>query len=84
VAAVRRLAAGRTVLLVVHRPALLSVADRVVRLTEPDPTASAGHAATAGTTVDSVREPSGVVTTPAAVEPGPAAGGAAVEPAPSA
>ncbi|MEV7466670.1 thiol reductant ABC exporter subunit CydD [Streptomyces kronopolitis] len=41
VAAVRRLAAGRTVLLVVHRPALLAVADRVVRLpgpagTEPD------------------------------------------------
>ncbi|QDY77782.1 thiol reductant ABC exporter subunit CydD [Streptomyces qinzhouensis] len=33
VAAVRRLAAGRTVLLVVHRPALLAVADRVVRLT---------------------------------------------------
>ncbi|WP_329209005.1 thiol reductant ABC exporter subunit CydD [Streptomyces sp. NBC_00683] len=30
--AVRRLAAGRTVLLVVHRPALLSVADRVVAL----------------------------------------------------
>ncbi|MGX1973531.1 thiol reductant ABC exporter subunit CydD [Streptomyces kronopolitis] len=46
VAAVRRLAAGRTVLLVVHRPALLAVADRVVRLpdpagTEPD---SAGEA----------------------------------------
>ncbi|CCK28964.1 ABC transporter [Streptomyces davaonensis JCM 4913] len=35
VAAVRRLAVGRTVLLVVHRPALLGVADRVVRLTEP-------------------------------------------------
>lgn len=34
VAAVRRLAAGRTVLLIVHRPALLSVADRVVRLEE--------------------------------------------------
>ena len=34
VAAVRRLAAGRTVLLVVHRPALLEVADRVVRLAE--------------------------------------------------
>ncbi|MEU0199052.1 MULTISPECIES: thiol reductant ABC exporter subunit CydD [unclassified Streptomyces] len=34
VAAVRRLAAGRTVLLVVHRPALLGVADRVVRLAE--------------------------------------------------
>ncbi|MDX2704080.1 thiol reductant ABC exporter subunit CydD [Streptomyces sp. PA03-6a] len=30
--AVRRLAAGRTVLLVVHRPALLAVADRTVRL----------------------------------------------------
>lgn len=38
VEAVRRLAAGRTVLLVVHRPALLSVADRVVTL-EPDATA---------------------------------------------
>ncbi|MFJ8541717.1 thiol reductant ABC exporter subunit CydD [Streptomyces sp. NPDC093586] len=35
VAAVRRLAAGRTVLLVVHRPALLEVAHRVVRLDEP-------------------------------------------------
>ncbi|MFG3295026.1 thiol reductant ABC exporter subunit CydD [Streptomyces sp. NPDC048179] len=32
VAAVRRLAEGRTVVLVVHRPALLSVADRVVRV----------------------------------------------------
>ncbi|WKE70782.1 thiol reductant ABC exporter subunit CydD [Streptomyces sp. WP-1] len=32
VAAVRRLAVGRTVLVVVHRPALLEVADRVVRL----------------------------------------------------
>ncbi|MFJ4785951.1 thiol reductant ABC exporter subunit CydD [Streptomyces sp. NPDC088794] len=35
VAAVRRLAVGRTVLLVVHRPALLGVADRVVRLAAP-------------------------------------------------
>ncbi|KOG53653.1 ABC transporter [Streptomyces griseoflavus] len=34
--AVRRLAAGRTVLLVVHRPALLAVADRVVRLAPPE------------------------------------------------
>ncbi|WP_411114690.1 thiol reductant ABC exporter subunit CydD [Streptomyces sp. 029-5] len=34
VEAVRRLAVGRTVLLVVHRPALLAVADRVVTLTE--------------------------------------------------
>ncbi|MFI6352658.1 thiol reductant ABC exporter subunit CydD [Streptomyces sp. NPDC050743] len=32
VAAVRKLSVGRTVLLVVHRPALLEVADRVVRL----------------------------------------------------
>ncbi|MCG7523156.1 thiol reductant ABC exporter subunit CydD, partial [Streptomyces sp. OfavH-34-F] len=37
VEAVRRLAAGRTVLLVVHRPALLAVADRVVTLTAPAP-----------------------------------------------
>ncbi|ARF56446.1 thiol reductant ABC exporter subunit CydD [Streptomyces gilvosporeus] len=35
VAAVRRLAVGRTVLMVVHRPALLAVADRVVRLADP-------------------------------------------------
>ncbi|MCF1595393.1 thiol reductant ABC exporter subunit CydD [Streptomyces muensis] len=34
VEAVRRLSVGRTVLLVVHRPALLGVADRVVRLAE--------------------------------------------------
>ncbi|MFE0374071.1 thiol reductant ABC exporter subunit CydD [Streptomyces inhibens] len=40
VAAVRRLAVGRTVLLVVHRPALLAVADRVVRL--PDPGGAVG------------------------------------------
>ncbi|MEU6222164.1 thiol reductant ABC exporter subunit CydD [Streptomyces sp. NPDC047042] len=39
VAAVRRLAVGRTVLLVVHRPALLAVADRVVRLEEAVPPA---------------------------------------------
>ncbi len=32
VASIRRLATGRTVLLVVHRPALLALADRVVRL----------------------------------------------------
>ncbi|MBQ0827789.1 thiol reductant ABC exporter subunit CydD [Streptomyces tagetis] len=37
VAAVRRLARGRTVLLVVHRPALLETADRVVRLEAPAP-----------------------------------------------
>ncbi|MEV7219955.1 thiol reductant ABC exporter subunit CydD [Streptomyces sp. NPDC093681] len=38
--AVRRLARGRTVLLVVHRPALLEVADRVVRLEAPAVVAS--------------------------------------------
>ncbi|AIV35422.1 MULTISPECIES: thiol reductant ABC exporter subunit CydD [Streptomyces] len=38
--AVRRLAQGRTVLLVVHRPALLEVADRVVRLEAPAVVAS--------------------------------------------
>ncbi|MHB9860351.1 thiol reductant ABC exporter subunit CydD [Streptomyces sp. YIM S03343] len=37
VSAVGRLAQGRTVLLVVHRPALLGVADRVVRLEEAEP-----------------------------------------------
>ncbi|MFH8494107.1 thiol reductant ABC exporter subunit CydD [Streptomyces coeruleorubidus] len=42
VTAVRRLAAGRTVLLVVHRPALLGVADRVVRLAEPETAAVPG------------------------------------------
>ncbi|WP_217163113.1 thiol reductant ABC exporter subunit CydD [Streptomyces sp. AC512_CC834] len=41
VAAVRRLAEGRTVLLVVHRPALLEVADRVVRLDGPATAAGA-------------------------------------------
>ncbi|MFC3347844.1 thiol reductant ABC exporter subunit CydD [Streptomyces echinoruber] len=45
VAAVRRLAAGRTVLLVVHRPALLAVADRVVRLPGADLAGPAGGTA---------------------------------------
>ncbi|MGW0134778.1 thiol reductant ABC exporter subunit CydD [Streptomyces sp. NPDC003299] len=44
VAAVRRLAVGRTVLLVVHRPALLEVADRVVRLEAADRAARADDA----------------------------------------
>ncbi|MFE3250396.1 thiol reductant ABC exporter subunit CydD [Streptomyces sp. NPDC059209] len=42
VEAVRRLAVGRTVLLVIHRPALLSVADRVIEL------GGRTHGATAG------------------------------------
>ncbi|WP_406171354.1 thiol reductant ABC exporter subunit CydD [Streptomyces sp. NBC_00996] len=47
VEAVRRLAVGRTVLLVVHRPALLGVADRVVRL-EPGAPVEASGAAESG------------------------------------
>ncbi|MGW2764681.1 thiol reductant ABC exporter subunit CydD [Streptomyces sp. NPDC001275] len=65
--AVRRLSAGRTVLLVVHRPALLDVADRVVRL---DGTESPGPAPTAARTVEA--RPAGTA------EPGPAS--APVEP----
>ncbi|MFC5781838.1 MULTISPECIES: thiol reductant ABC exporter subunit CydD [Streptomyces] len=45
VEAVRRLAADRTVLLVVHRPALLAVADRVVRLDVPRSPAAVGEPA---------------------------------------
>ncbi|MFI6207225.1 thiol reductant ABC exporter subunit CydD [Streptomyces sp. NPDC051041] len=47
VQAVRRLAAGRTVLLVVHRPALLAVADRVVRLAGETAPVRAGTGRTA-------------------------------------
>ncbi|MEV6590849.1 thiol reductant ABC exporter subunit CydD [Streptomyces acidicola] len=47
VEAVRRLAVGRTVLLVVHRPALLEVADRVVRL-EPEIPATVSSAPRTG------------------------------------
>ncbi|GAA0295582.1 thiol reductant ABC exporter subunit CydD [Streptomyces polychromogenes] len=43
--AVRRLAAGRTVLLVVHRPALLAVADRVVAVGEGEQDGAARDAA---------------------------------------
>ncbi|MFF4399899.1 thiol reductant ABC exporter subunit CydD [Streptomyces sp. NPDC001480] len=51
VAAVRRLAVGRTVLLVVHRPALLEMADRVVRLAEAEaPTPSAPRSRTSTAT----------------------------------
>ncbi|MET9792655.1 thiol reductant ABC exporter subunit CydD [Streptomyces canus] len=56
VAAVRRLAAGRTVLLVVHRPALLQVADRVVRLAEsavPAPVEAMARVSPARTVEDS-------------------------------
>ncbi|MEU9140157.1 thiol reductant ABC exporter subunit CydD [Streptomyces sp. NPDC048404] len=68
VAAVRRLAVGRTVLLVVHRPALLDVADRVVRLDaavvgapRPAPEAGAsGRALPTGTQPPRGAEPEGV------------------------
>ncbi|MFD0076299.1 thiol reductant ABC exporter subunit CydD [Streptomyces sp. NPDC127166] len=49
VEAVRRLAAGRTVLLVVHRPALLAVADRVVTVAGAGAGAGAGSWAGVGT-----------------------------------
>ncbi|MER6403210.1 thiol reductant ABC exporter subunit CydD [Streptomyces viridosporus] len=73
VAAVRRLAAGRTVLLVVHRPALLAVADRVVRLAVP---ALAGPG-------EPVRRETGTTTVPEA-EPVPEGGpaGPGTDPAP--
>ncbi|MEU0249017.1 thiol reductant ABC exporter subunit CydD [Streptomyces sp. NPDC006235] len=76
VAAVRRLAAGRTVLLVVHRPALLEVADRVVRLTEPEtPAVPAGSAAVRNTGMVSVDAEASAAASP--TEPGgrPVSGG---------
>ncbi|WP_327137209.1 thiol reductant ABC exporter subunit CydD [Streptomyces sp. NBC_01340] len=61
VAAVRRLAVGRTVLLVVHRPALLEVADRVVRLEAGAPVVAAGSVHREGTKeLRPVAEPEGV------------------------
>ncbi|CAM5739311.1 Vitamin B12 import ATP-binding protein BtuD [Streptomyces afghaniensis] len=72
VAAVRRLAAGRTVLLVVHRPALLGVADRVVRLAEPE-TAPVPAASTAVPVASAVVRNPGTVSVeaepPAAASP---------------
>ncbi|MFD4411794.1 thiol reductant ABC exporter subunit CydD [Streptomyces sp. NPDC058476] len=58
VEAVRRLAMGRTVLLVVHRPALLDVADRVVQLEPGAPAEASGSTA------------SGRAQEPRAIEPG--------------
>ena len=67
VEAVRRLAVGRTVLLVVHRPALLSVADRVVTLSPAGvvPSASAERAAerTAAVVPEPVEDRAAVVAT---------------------
>ncbi|MFH9061111.1 thiol reductant ABC exporter subunit CydD [Streptomyces coeruleorubidus] len=72
VTAVRRLAAGRTVLLVVHRPALLGVADRVVRLAEPETAAVPGASSPVPVTSSAVRNPgtdSAEVELPAAASP---------------
>ncbi|MFH8888364.1 thiol reductant ABC exporter subunit CydD [Streptomyces sp. NPDC017949] len=60
--AVRRLAVGRTVLLVVHRPALLAVADRVVAVGEGAP----GTAGPAGPAAGSVAPAAGIAGTEAA------------------
>ncbi|MEV5237578.1 thiol reductant ABC exporter subunit CydD [Streptomyces cinnamoneus] len=72
VAAVRRLAAGRTVVLVVHRPALLAVADRTVHVGGPG--AVAGPVPSPGRSSASPARPAG------GGEPGlgpaPAGGGA--------
>lgn len=73
VEAVRRLAVGRTVLLVVHRPALLAVADRVVTLTPAEVAERVPHVASAVTP-----EPVGVQT--AAGAPQPVAAPTATEP----
>ncbi|MEU7074807.1 thiol reductant ABC exporter subunit CydD [Streptomyces narbonensis] len=63
--AVRRLAAGRTVLLVVHRPALLAVADRVVSLVpaaeEADSAAAADGNASVAVATAADEESSGSV-----------------------
>ncbi|WP_329590801.1 thiol reductant ABC exporter subunit CydD [Streptomyces sp. NBC_01362] len=68
VEAVRRLAVGRTVLLVVHRPALLSVADRVVTL-EPGATARPAGADSPA----AVPRPTGAPSAPAGATPEPEA-----------
>ncbi|MFD0626152.1 thiol reductant ABC exporter subunit CydD [Streptomyces sanglieri] len=68
VEAVRRLAVGRTVLLVVHRPALLSVADRVVTL-EPGATARPAGAELSA----AVPRPTAAPSAPAGATPEPEA-----------
>ncbi|MFF9069347.1 thiol reductant ABC exporter subunit CydD [Streptomyces sp. NPDC014891] len=54
--AVRRLAAGRTVLLVAHRPALLAVADRVVTVGGGASGGSADEGSASGSTYSSVSD----------------------------
>ncbi|WP_329456928.1 thiol reductant ABC exporter subunit CydD [Streptomyces sp. NBC_01497] len=62
--AVRRLAAGRTVLLVAHRPALLAAADRVVTLTTTERTGTAQTVV--GTAVSAATAPEARATAPGA------------------
>ncbi|ARH92237.1 ABC transporter [Streptomyces sp. MOE7] len=69
VAAVRRLAAGRTVLLVVHRPALLAVADRVVRLADPATAEDPGAAPAAAPARPTAAEAAGPAGTDTAEAP---------------
>lgn len=63
VEAVRRLAVGRTVLLVVHRPALLSVADRVVTLSPAGVASPAAGERTAAVRPEPVEARAAVVAT---------------------
>jgi ATP-binding cassette subfamily C protein CydCD len=74
VAAVRRLARGRTVLLVAHRPALLELADRVVRLAEPAATDGPGPASWAAPRP--IEEPAGAHAEDRATAPGVGQAGA--------
>ncbi|MFC3573428.1 thiol reductant ABC exporter subunit CydD [Streptomyces yaanensis] len=69
VEAVRRLAVGRTVLLVVHRPALLGVADRVVRLDAEEHATASGPAQAGTVPLPSPRTPD---VSPAHDKPAPA------------
>ncbi|MFE2262191.1 thiol reductant ABC exporter subunit CydD [Streptomyces griseosporeus] len=88
VEAVRRLAVGRTVLLVVHRPALLAVADRVVRVTAaeaPAATATAPVAPAHASGAPTAAVPTAAAPTAAVPAPAPSAERAtpAPEPAPA-
>nr|BFD83891.1 thiol reductant ABC exporter subunit CydD [Streptomyces sp. Xyl84] len=80
VEAVRRLSAGRTVLLVVHRPALLDVADRVVRLegTEARERTSTAGATGTGRPAETGTRPAEVLEPLDAPAPAPAPAAGAV------
>ncbi|TXS30496.1 thiol reductant ABC exporter subunit CydD [Streptomyces sp. ms191] len=73
--AVRRLARGRTVLLVVHRPALLAIADRVVPIGSAQAAAAEAGPGTAPGTPQPVSEPADAISARA----GSAGPGAALE-----